>query len=109
MSVRRAQHEIDSTEFTEWMAYYRLEPWGDAVADLRHGVLSSLIANANRDSKSRPQPFSPEDFIYWTADDRDDVPESSILFDDPESQTEAVIAKLFGNTAVFRYDAMRRD
>ena len=43
------------------MAYFTLEPFGDDW--LRTAVLASVIANANRDAKVRPEPFKPEDFM----------------------------------------------
>ena len=104
--MKRAQAEIDSSEFSEWIAFYRLEPWGDAVADIRHGIVASLIANAHRDGKARPTPFTPDDFICWTEPDPE--PASLVLFDDPNAQSEAVIGGLFGSTAVFRFDAAAR-
>lgn len=61
MSVKRAQCEIDSREFTEWMAYASLEPWGEPRADLRAGIVASTIANVNRSSDS--EPFTPRDFM----------------------------------------------
>lgn len=63
MSVEKAQREISSHEFAEWMAYYRLEPFGENRQDFRHGILSALIANSNRDPKKQPKPYAPEDFI----------------------------------------------
>jgi len=43
------------------MAYFTLEPFGDEW--LRTAVIASVIANANRDAKARPEPFKPEDFM----------------------------------------------
>lgn len=43
MSVRRAQREIDSAEFAEWIVYWHLEPFGDEWE--RTGLLASLMAN----------------------------------------------------------------
>jgi hypothetical protein len=45
-----------------WLAYRLVEPWGEDRADLRIGYLTSLTANVHRDSKRKPQPFSPSDF-----------------------------------------------
>lgn len=28
-------------------------------------LIASILANANRDSKARPQPFSSRDFLPW--------------------------------------------
>lgn len=47
--------------FNEWMAYYAVEPFGDEW--LRTAILASLIANANRDTDMKPDPFTPDDFM----------------------------------------------
>ncbi len=54
---------MSSAEFAEWMAYYAIEPFGEERADLRMGILASLIANVNRDSKKQREPFAPADFM----------------------------------------------
>ena len=41
-----------------------LEPFGDRWADLRSGIVASTIANVNRDPETKPDPFSPGDFIF---------------------------------------------
>lgn len=61
MSVKRAQREIDSREFTEWMAYAALEPFGETRADLRAGIVASTLANIHRSEGS--EPFTPSDFM----------------------------------------------
>ncbi len=99
MSVRQAQREIDSAEFAEWMAYYQIEPFGEMVADIRHGLACALLANVNRDRKAQPTPYTPEDFIPWAQQD-----EALILHDDPNQQAEAMISGLFGSTHVERCD-----
>ena len=53
--------EISSTQFAEWMAFSRLEPWGEERADLRTGIVASTIANANRGKNTKA--FKPEDFM----------------------------------------------
>lgn len=69
MSVRRAQLEIGSAEFAEWMAFAALEPFGPLRDDDRIGVLAALTANVNRDTKRRPEPFTPTDFFPRHPDD----------------------------------------
>lgn len=61
MSVKRAQREIDAAEFAEWLAYYRLEPWGEERGDLRAGIVASTVANAWRGKDVLP--FNPGDFM----------------------------------------------
>ena len=58
-SMRRVLRELDAEEFGWWAAMYRRDPWGEDRADLRHGILCSLVANA-LSSKGR---FKPADFI----------------------------------------------
>lgn len=72
MSVRRAQTEIDAAEFAEWRAYYELEPWGQERADLRAGIVASVIANTapGRHGKA----FMPVDFMPRYGERRRKIP-----------------------------------
>jgi hypothetical protein len=63
MSVKRTMREIDSHEFSEWMAYWLIEPFGPEREDMRHGVVAATIANVNRDPKAVPEPFDASDFF----------------------------------------------
>ena len=53
--------EITSAQFAEWMAYSRLEPWGEDRDDLRTGIVASVIANSNRGKGKKP--YKPQDFM----------------------------------------------
>ncbi len=53
--------EMTSQQFAEWMAYSRLEPWGEERGDLRMGIVASTIANVNRPKGKKP--FKPQDFM----------------------------------------------
>lgn len=57
------QEQLTSHEFSEWQAYYRLEPFGDERADLRAGIVASTVANAHRDRKRRARPFEAREFL----------------------------------------------
>ncbi len=57
---------MTSFEFSYWLAFYGLQPWGDERADLRSGIVAATVANCNRDPKQRPQPFSPLDFMPYS-------------------------------------------
>ncbi|WP_439709409.1 phage tail assembly protein T, partial [Cupriavidus pauculus] len=48
---------MDAAEFNEWMAFYRLEPWGSHYDDLRAGVVASMIGNVHRDRQKQATPF----------------------------------------------------
>jgi hypothetical protein len=62
MSVRRAQEEIASDEFTEWIAYYELEPFGELRADVRQAHTSAILASVHRRKGSRQPRIA--DFIF---------------------------------------------
>lgn len=54
---------MSSREFSEWLAYCEMEPFGEERGDLRAGIVASTVANVNRDPKKRPRPFQPRDFM----------------------------------------------
>jgi len=60
---------IDSKELTEWQSYYLIEPFGEERADLRSGVLASIMSNAWR-GKNTPA-SSPSDFVLKFGEDDD--------------------------------------
>ncbi len=61
MSVAHAQAEIDSVEFSEWLAYSQVDPFGEERADLRAAIIASTVANSVRGKGQRS--FTPEDFM----------------------------------------------
>lgn len=89
MSVARAKREIDSVEFSDWMAYYRIEPFGERISDVRAGVIAATIANANRGKRQKP--FVPADFTPWIK-----PPREPVLFKDPKDQAKFVALAVFG-------------
>jgi len=62
MTVREAQARITSPEFSEWIAYNRLDPIGSERDDVRTAMLATLIANAWCRGKGQP-PFHVDDFM----------------------------------------------
>ena len=61
MTVRELLNRIDSSELTEWAAFYSLEPFGDFRSDMQAGIIASTIANCNRSKHSKT--FKPIDFM----------------------------------------------
>jgi len=61
MPVCEAQERIDSYEFSEWCAYFSLEPFGEERGDIRIAQLCALVANAVgvKGRKSKPEDFMP--------------------------------------------------
>jgi len=64
MSVRRTQEEISSREFIEWLAYDSIDPGEPVRSDMNAAMISSIIANVNRDPKKRARPYEPKDFMW---------------------------------------------
>lgn len=65
------------------MAYYSLEPWGEAQSEYRAALVTSMIANTARDDKKKPKPFQAEEFMResYLMKDADTVGEPFRLFD----------------------------
>ena len=45
MSVKQAQREIDSKEFTQWQAYYHKEPFGLYPMEVMQANIAQMVAN----------------------------------------------------------------
>lgn len=54
---------MSSLEFSEWAAYYALEPFADDVLPVQTAVLTALLANVYRDPDRHRQAFRPEEFL----------------------------------------------
>lgn len=68
MSVERAQEEVSSAEFTDWIAYANLEPFGYPMDNYRMGVPAAALVNTIRSTipapkgKPRPKQVKASDF-----------------------------------------------
>jgi hypothetical protein len=61
---------------------------------MRHGVATALLANVNRNAEARPEPYKPEDFVYWTK--REAVETEPVQLVDPVAHSNLLRAALFG-------------
>lgn len=52
---------MDAQEFAEWIAYSRLDPFGNERQDLNAAAITSMIYNANRGKGASK---SPKDFLW---------------------------------------------
>lgn len=52
---------MTSKQLSEWMAFYRLEPFGFEAQVYGHAITSSVVANTNR--KKGRKAFTPLDFM----------------------------------------------
>jgi hypothetical protein len=51
------------SEFIEWIAYSRIEPFGEERADWRSALVASVYAEVNRGRTKRKKPYTPKDFL----------------------------------------------
>lgn len=72
MTVGELLQRVSSKEMTQWLAFYRLEPFGRYFDDYGAGVVASTIANVNRSRNSGA--FKPTDFTpNWGEGDTDNT------------------------------------
>lgn len=55
--------EMPEESFYEWMAFYRIEPFGPIADDERNGMLLAQRAERFRDSRKRREPYRASDFM----------------------------------------------
>ncbi len=75
--MKSCQASISSQEFSEWMAFARLQPFGESRMDYRFAMLAALVANLWTDSRKKR--WTPEDFM----------PDFEKALDEQEAQEEA--------------------
>lgn len=79
MTVGEMLSRMSAAELTEWMAFYKLEPFGDERADLRAGVVAATIVNVHRTSKNDPI-AQPMDFMPLSKQEDDPIKVSNSRF-----------------------------
>lgn len=60
MTVAELGVRMSSAEFTGWMAYAEMEPFGPLREDLRTGRLAALVAQIAGSKDATPASFFPE-------------------------------------------------
>jgi hypothetical protein len=63
MTVTRLLAEVSASELTEWMAYFRLEPFGSSIDDYRSGLIASAVFNSQRGRGT--ESVMPYDWFPW--------------------------------------------
>ena len=58
-------NQMPHAEFAEWQIYYALEPFGIQMYDTIQAHSASLLANVNRSSEKRPEPYTIQDFLLF--------------------------------------------
>lgn len=65
MTVAELLDRMSSREFSEWMAFYEIEPFGDERADLRQAMTTSAVHNSIQAQAKHPKWTKPEDFMLF--------------------------------------------
>jgi hypothetical protein len=79
-SPRRMLREMSPSELGEWLAEFNISPWGEWRADLRVAQNTALLANINRNTQTKPQPYQPRDFMYdYIMEEQDTVARNAAL------------------------------
>lgn len=88
---------MSSREFSEWMAYDRVDPFGPRRDDLRAGSIAAMIANVNRDSQRHPEPFTADEFAI-RFEPPEDIDEAEAVAENADRLLSVVeqLNKLFG-------------
>jgi hypothetical protein len=55
--VSEVQASINSVDFSEWCAFYAIEPFGYSIENYRAGVIAAAVVNALTKAKAKPLDF----------------------------------------------------
>lgn len=84
---------LTSRELAEYMAYDRLEPIGEARADLRAGILASTFVNHSISPPRRPT--KPVDFMPFARSFASS--QEAVALADPDEHGKLLAKTLFGD------------
>lgn len=73
MTVAELLARVSSHELSEWLEYYKLEPFGQERDNLHAGLVASTIANVNRDADRQAEPYKPRDFMLQFETQAEDI------------------------------------
>ena len=68
LALGKLPGEIDAmpyADFLEFQEFHAIEPFGLPVADSLNAYQMSVMANLERDSKTRPEPYAIRDFLLF--------------------------------------------
>lgn len=69
---------MTADELSEWHAFYRLEPFGEERADLRNGIVASILVNTNL--KKGAKATTPLDFMPFADKKSQDASDQKAQF-----------------------------
>ena len=71
---------MTSSEFSEWIAFYNIHPFGDERDDMRIAQLCSLIFNITRSKKQTATKITDWMFNFEQPDKPDATQESNLMY-----------------------------
>lgn len=75
MTVAELGVRMSSREFVEWMAYYRIDPFGEDRADLRQAMTTAAVHNTIEAQRKNPKWKKATDFLpFAESPEKDDEP-----------------------------------
>ncbi len=66
MTVAELGERMSSHEFSEWMAYSQIEPFGEERADFRQAMTTSAVHNSIQAQAKHPKWTKPGDFMPFS-------------------------------------------
>ena len=76
-TVSELQRRMSSREFSEWVAFYGLEPFGFQAEFMGHAQTAATIVNVNR---GKGKPVKVQDFMPKEPEQQQQTPEQMIQF-----------------------------
>jgi len=70
MPVSQLKRVISSREFTQWQAYFQIEPYGHVADDIRMARLMAIVAGIAGNSKAKPKDFLITDMTEGNASEQ---------------------------------------
>ncbi len=67
-TVSELEASMSSSEFSEWIEYYQLEPFGQWRDNWHAAQIAALLFNANRGKTQ--QPLKAQDFMFATEEEQ---------------------------------------
>lgn len=83
--------QISSSELSEWMAFDAIDPFGEARADLRAGIVASSVVNHGMSPPKTPT--KPVDFMPFVKSAND----GPITLADPVKHGKLIATTIFGS------------
>lgn len=60
---------MSAKQFREWQMFVQLEPFEEDRTPYRFALITQILANANRNSKKRPTPFTLDECTFRFGDE----------------------------------------